>query len=73
MARLHAAQAPFAALIDIVNAGIVPLPIALNLFTVKVDSLFAIGRLLWILWPEAENALDAQYEKWARAFLKADP
>ena len=60
MARLHAAQAPFAALADIVNAGIVPLILALNLFTVKVDSLFATGRLLWILWPDAENALDAQ-------------
>ena len=56
----------------LLNANVLPLDAALQIFELKADSLFATGRWLWVCSAEALAVLDAWYEKWARALIGAN-
>ena len=71
-AKLGLARAAFSTLLGMVNSRVAPLPTALILFNLKVDSVLAHTRWLWIMLPAAQSVLDDQYQSWARALLGAD-
>ena len=72
-AKIHSASREFASLCGLVAARSVPLSLALELFTLKVESLLVLGRWLWATEEGAPTALDTCMEGWARSLLGAEP
>lgn len=72
-AKLGGARAAFSTILGLVAARVAPLPVALLLFVLKVESLLAPNRWLWIMVPGAAEIIDAQYDSWKKLLLGAEP
>ncbi len=68
---LAAGDRAMAGLAALVDAGALPLPLALACSEAKVDALLQHGRWLLILVVDAEAKLDRAYEHWGRTLLRA--
>ena len=55
----------------LLDAGALPLPLAVACFEAKVDSLLEHCRWLLVMVPDAPARLDALYADWGRALLGA--
>ena len=69
--RISLATTSAKSLSGFVAAGAIPLPIALQLFPAKVDSVLAFGRWLFCTHPGALHGLNNLDERWAREIVGA--
>jgi hypothetical protein len=67
--RLQAAGGTVSKLAGMVQAGQLPLAVALDLFEAKVEGSVRFARWLLVIAPNAQRAYNEAYENWARAFL----
>ena len=71
--RLAIAGTIFTTLANLVDANVVPLPMAVVLFESKVDSILTLSQWIWVGQEEVEETLNRQYDTWSRLLLGALP
>jgi len=71
--KLGSCGPSFSTLSGLVNAGVLPLPAAIEVFDLKVDSIFASSRWLWLGTREAASPCNSFLNRCARCFLGANP
>ena len=71
--KLHSCGAAFSTLVGLVNGRILPLPMAVELFDLKVDAIMSGSRWLWLSTPDAQQKVDDFLDRCARCLLDADP
>ena len=70
---LAAQQSKVAVIAGLVASGVLPLPMALLIFDLKVMSCLRFGRWLWGISQRAQASLSAALATWAKTILGADP
>ena len=71
-AKIHGCGPSFATLVGLVNSRTLPITVAVELFDLKIDSLLAYNRWLWITCESAAGLLDQFLDQCARNLLGAD-
>ena len=71
--KLHSCGPSFSTLVGLVSANVLPLPAAVEIFDIKIDSIITSGRWIWLGCPEAVSLCDAFLNRCARCFLGAEP
>ena len=70
--RLHVADRIMVQLVGLVSSRLLPFTLAMELFVLKVNSILACQRWLWIGVSSAQDVLNSKYYQWAWALLGAE-